>query len=323
VPAGSAGSGNEPVAVDIKITGLTRGTNYYWRVSATNASGKATSGEVGFLSSFHPAFEMPAVTSIGRTGATLNATIKRLPSKYWFEYGTTSSYGSKTTVKETSGEVETISVSEPISGLKPNTVYHYRVVAENFVGSHTSADLTFTTLSNATLYLKGGEQLKAAAPLKAFSNSLAFVGESGTHGCGEAEFAGTVKENPGALQAVTAKKIQNGPEVLCFWKPSYWIAYSIPTEGMTIEYAKNGAGEGFARTSKFTLIQKIYYEGSLLMAECEYGLTLTGTFKTLAALESTLSGKTEVIKGNFYCPGPESVSGKFVVTSGVTAVEAK
>jgi hypothetical protein len=318
IPAESAGSGYEPTSVDINVTGLTPGTTYFWRVSATNASGKVSSSEPSFLSSFHPSFEVLPASEVTRTGATLSAN-EKWASKYWFEYGTTTSYGTKTTVKEIGG-TEGLA-SQPISGLKANTVYHYRFVAENGAGTHASSDFTFTTLSAATLYLKGGgEPIKTSSSLKAFSTSLSFTGES-AHSCNEAEFAGIVLENPGALQGVATTKIQNSG-AKCPWKSGYTIAYSIPTPGITIDYAKNGAGEGFARTSKFTLVQTPYLE-SFKLAECKYSLTLIGTFKTFVALEASLAGKTEVVEGSPYCPGAESVSGKFVVTSGGTAVEAK
>lgn len=326
VPAASAGSGYEPVTADYKATGLTPGTTYYFRISATNASGKATSFESTFLSSNHPGIQISPVSEISRTGATLNATIEPhgTATFYNFEYGTTTSYGSKTASKEIGAEVESSSVSEAISGLKANTVYHYRVVTFNSTGSHVSADQTFTTLNTATLYLKGGlEPLKAGAPLKTFSTSFEFSGESGTHSCTENEFGGEAKENPGALQALTTFRLQSGVGVNCSWKPSYTIKYTTPTSGITIEYAKNSAGEGIARSSKFVLAQTIYYEKSFELAKCEYNLTLAGTFKTGVALEPTLSGNTEVVKGSPYCPGAESVAGKFAVTSSGTAVEAK
>lgn len=326
IPAESAGSGYEPVTVDRKITGLTPGTTYYWRVSATNASGKVSGTEVSFRSSEHAGIKISPVSELSRTGGTLNATIEPHGSatKYWFEYGTTTSYGSKTATKEVSKEVESAAVSEVISGLKANTVYHYRVMAENLSGTHTGSDQTFTTLKNATLYYKGsGELVKVGAPLKAYSTNLTFTGE-GTHSCSETEFAGELTENPGVLQSVATTKVQNGGAgTKCPWKTSYTIAYSIPTKGMTLEYALNGSGEGFAKTSKFALLQTVYFEKTFKVAECEYNLTLSGPFTSAKSLEPTLSGKTEVVKGNPACPGAESVSGNFLVTSNEFGVEAK
>jgi fibronectin type III domain protein len=318
IPAESAGSGYEPVPVDVNVSGLTPGTTYYWRVSATNSSGKVSSSQASFTSSFHPSFQVNPVTELSRTGATLNATIK-VAETYWFEYGTTTSYGAKTPLKK--GSLET-TASEHLSFLKPNTVYHYRLIAENIYGTHASSDLTFTTLAPATLALKGGGEIKVGANLKAFSTSLTFTGESGVHSCTEAEFSGSVQENPGAVQAVSTTRFQTGG-FRCPWKSGFDIAYTFPTKGTTIEYAKNLSGEGFVYTSTFTILATSYF-GGFKAAECEYSLRLTGTFKTGVALEPTLAGKTVVIKSTpEYCPGAESVSGKFVVTSSGVPVEAK
>lgn len=319
VPAESAGSGYEPVFVSVNITGLTQGTTYYWRVSATNASAKVSSSQSSFLSSFHPSFQIKPVSEMTRTAVTLNATVKST-STYWFEYGTTTSYGIKTLVKNPGGSE--VSISERISGLKSNTLYHYRLVTENGAGTHASFDQTFTTATSATLAITGGSELKVGASLKAFSTSLSFSGESGAHSCSEAEFAGTVQENPGSIQALSTTRFQTSG-FRCSWKSGWDIAYTFPTKGMAIEYSKNGSGEGFVYTSTFTVVQTTYFAGTKA-AECEYSLWLTGTFKTGVALEPTLSGKTSVIKmTEGYCPGAESVTGKFVVTSGGTPVEAR
>jgi hypothetical protein len=79
------------------------------------------------------------------TSARLNGTVKPggVATAYNFDYGETIAYGSSTPpqVLTTASEAP---VSEPIFGLKPNTTYHYRLVAqgqENTVGE----DRTFTT----------------------------------------------------------------------------------------------------------------------------------------------------------------------------------
>lgn len=319
VPAESAGSGYESVSGDVNITGLTPGTRYFWRVSATNASGKVSSSEASFISSAHPSFQVTAPTEITRSSASLNAVIS-WSTKHWFEYGTTTSYGSKTAVKEQ--VTFQTPVSMPVSGLKANTLYHYRLVAENSSGTHASADYTFTTLPAATLYpTSGGEQLKLGAALKTYSTNFTFTGESGVHSCGETEFTGELLENPGAQQWVWATRFQTGG-TKCVWKSGYYIVYTFPSKGMTMDLAKDGTGEGVVTTGSFTYVATTYL-GGFKLAECEYGLSLTGTFKTTTALEPTLSGKTTVIKGNSACPGAESVSGKFAVTSGGGTVEAR
>jgi uncharacterized repeat protein (TIGR01451 family) len=79
------------------------------------------------------------------TGATLNGTVMpgSVPTSWNFDYGPTIAYGSSTPPQVASGALDT-AVSEPISGLAPDTTYHYRLVAqgqENTVGE----DRTFTT----------------------------------------------------------------------------------------------------------------------------------------------------------------------------------
>jgi hypothetical protein len=63
-------------------------------------------------------------------------------TQYWFEYGTDTSYGSKTPVRTTAS---VINASERITGLVPNTTYHYRAVAESAAGVNYGEDMTFTT----------------------------------------------------------------------------------------------------------------------------------------------------------------------------------
>jgi predicted lipoprotein with Yx(FWY)xxD motif len=70
---------------------------------------------------------------------------------YHFEYGTTTYYG--TSVPEPEGDAGTqsiVSVSQVVTGLLPNTTYHYRIVANNAGGPGMSTDATFNTSETPT-----------------------------------------------------------------------------------------------------------------------------------------------------------------------------
>ncbi len=85
----------------------------------------------------------------------MNGTVN--PSNYattvTFEYGTTAAYGSTATAVQSPLPIGTAAVdvnSAVISGLTANTLYHFRVVAVNSVGTTNSSDATFTTLKTGT-----------------------------------------------------------------------------------------------------------------------------------------------------------------------------
>ena len=67
------------------------------------------------------------------------------PTSYYFEYGTTNRYGSRTpdvaAGKGTAGK----RVTATVTGLRPVTRYHFRVVASNPSGVQSGADRTFRT----------------------------------------------------------------------------------------------------------------------------------------------------------------------------------
>lgn len=65
---------------------------------------------------------------------------------YHFEYGTTTAYGTSVPVPEGDAGVESIAtVAQTITGLTPNTIYHYRLVATNAGGTGESTDATFNS----------------------------------------------------------------------------------------------------------------------------------------------------------------------------------
>ena len=94
----SAGSGTTNAAVVRRPARLTPGTTYHYRVVATNGSGTARGADGIFTTSATPVAVTGSATNVTPTSATLNGTVdpNGRATTWYFEYGTSTSYGSKT-----------------------------------------------------------------------------------------------------------------------------------------------------------------------------------------------------------------------------------
>jgi DNA-binding beta-propeller fold protein YncE len=102
-----------------------------------------------------PHIDSTSSTNVDANSATLDANINpnNTPTSYYFQYGTSTSYGTEvpigpgTSIGSAEGALE---VSQPLRGLSPRTTYHYRVVVlSELVAGKPEAldgpDETFTT----------------------------------------------------------------------------------------------------------------------------------------------------------------------------------
>jgi len=141
-------SGSSYIAVSVSLTGLTPGTAYYYRIVAVNGSGTAT-GKILIFSTRPPAtvatgIASPVTTATAKLNGTVNANGNS--TSVTFEYGLTDGYG--TTAGADQSPITGISdtaASTVISGLTQNTLYHFRIVGENVLGTTSGADMTFFT----------------------------------------------------------------------------------------------------------------------------------------------------------------------------------
>jgi len=85
-------------------------------------------------------------TNVTASSARLNGTLDPhgLSTTVYFQYGTTTSYGSRTPNQIKTGN-NYQNVFAGISGLTPGTTYHFRIVATNAVGTRHGTDRTVTT----------------------------------------------------------------------------------------------------------------------------------------------------------------------------------
>jgi hypothetical protein len=76
-------------------------------------------------------------SAIGPHGATVIGIVnpEQLPTTYRFQYGKTTAYGSHTAPASAGSGASGVPALARLAGLKPNTVYHYRLVATNTDGS--------------------------------------------------------------------------------------------------------------------------------------------------------------------------------------------
>ncbi len=146
--AKNAGSATTAQAESAGITGLHTGTTYHFRIVATSDAGTSAGKDSSFVTSSAPAVATGGVSSVTPTSATLHGavTANGLSTTRWFEYGTSTSYGSKTASAGAGSGTNAISVSAGVKSLKPATTYHYRLVAQNASGKTWGVDRTFSTV---------------------------------------------------------------------------------------------------------------------------------------------------------------------------------
>ena len=86
-------------------------------------------------------------------GATVSGSVdpNLLDSTMRFEYGLTTAYGAQSPPQTASAAtVATVPAGAVLTGLRANTVYHYRLVASNGAGATGGPDLTFRTARDVT-----------------------------------------------------------------------------------------------------------------------------------------------------------------------------
>jgi multidrug efflux pump subunit AcrA (membrane-fusion protein) len=127
------------VQVTAAVTGLKPGRSYDVRLVATNSTGTVDGAVETFATvpAADPTVTTSPAASILTTTATLTGTVDPNGSDTtdWFEYGTSSGYGSNSAKVDAGSGTAVVEVSAPISGLKAGTNYLVRLVAENSSGT--------------------------------------------------------------------------------------------------------------------------------------------------------------------------------------------
>ncbi len=135
--------------LNLDLRDRTPGETIHYRLVAENSAGRVTGSDVTFTIPDHT--RPHAVTGnakrIRSDAATLTGRLTSMGqrTRFYFEYGTDTTYGSKSAEQYGGLQITPRLASTAITGLKPNTTYHYRLVGVNDSGTTTGADATFRT----------------------------------------------------------------------------------------------------------------------------------------------------------------------------------
>lgn len=237
-PALDVDGGSQELAQS--VTGLDPNTHYFVRFQASRPltpGSTVTTSVTAFDTDAPP----PVVTDVGAvqvtdTSARLAGTIdpRNSETDYVFEYGTTAALGSSTPPLAIGSGTTPITVSQLIGGLKPDTTYHFRLVATNPAGSTPSSGHTLTTRatplpnpSNRAWEMvtppdKNYSEVQREAGISPDGNTVAF--------CTQAQFG----EPPGQMTQFCAPYVsKRGPGGWQTSHPFPEYCYTDPTTGVT------------------------------------------------------------------------------------------
>jgi hypothetical protein len=177
-------TGVTPVAVEAKLTGLKPHQPYEYELFAYNTHDEPPMGSPvpGGPMEFKteaapPVVSQTRVSDVGVREAAASALVdpRGEATSYRFEYGETEAYGQSTS-EASAGEGEAATeVSSVLSGLRPQTTYHFQIVAKNATGAERGPDETFTTYPvPAPFALPDGRAYEQVSPMEkgtdAYSN---------------------------------------------------------------------------------------------------------------------------------------------------------
>lgn len=136
--------------VNVNVTDNTSGAD----TSSTNAGSTGTTGSSSGGTTTRtpdaPTVETGANVSASNSTAAVNGTVRPngAATTYWYEYGETTALGQRTPSQAIGSGYSAIGAPAFITGLKANTLYYYRLSANNRFSTVNGTTRTFQTNSN-------------------------------------------------------------------------------------------------------------------------------------------------------------------------------
>lgn len=136
-------SGNTTTSLAVSPA-LSQNTQYYWKVVAKNAAGSVTSPTWGFKTGANPGSFTLTSPSNGASGVSLSPTLTWGASASATSYDLYLSTASSPALSKSGLTATTYSVTPALAA---NTLYYWKVVAKNTLGTATSPTWSFRTLT--------------------------------------------------------------------------------------------------------------------------------------------------------------------------------
>jgi hypothetical protein len=146
-------SGSAPIEVSATATGLGARLTYHYRLIAADKNGSRSGSDRTVFTVGKPIVESEVASNVSTDAATVSAQIDAagLPTTYRVEYGVSGAYGASTIEISIGAPQSAVAAPAQLSGLNPETIYHYRVIATNRLGSsEIGSDQTFETARSSS-----------------------------------------------------------------------------------------------------------------------------------------------------------------------------
>ena len=139
------GNGTNSLLNWASIGSLAPDSTYFFRIVAVTTNGSSTNKTYGATLNFKTLPVKPIVTTLGVTNATSTAATLQgavnpngNPTSFYFEYGSSPSYGSTTGTQDVGNGTDSVSLTAALTGLASGQIYYYRAVASNNFGVFVS-----------------------------------------------------------------------------------------------------------------------------------------------------------------------------------------
>ncbi len=285
----NAGSGTKAVGESFAVTGLSRGTTYDYRIVASNTSGTSFGANQSFTTQAPPSVQTQTAESVAVSSVTLVGAVDPggLSTSWIFEYGTTTSYGTKTSPQNIGAGTSPVTVSAPVSSLAPNTTYHYRLDASSSAGTSYGSDGSFTTAPALTLRANTDTVVTGGFVL------LSGTVSSGAQGVGvtilSERFGTTTFTQVGTTVTRTG---------------GAWTFYAHPRLGTTYQASANGGSSQTATIAVRPGVTLTALKGARIRTHVSAGIQLIGR---LVQLQRQVNGRWVTLAYRHLSPGSVAI----------------